>query len=148
MIKQSKVNFFFSESKPNLENRSVLKKFIISLFKTEKTRLESITYIFSNDSVLYELNKKYLQHDFYTDIITFDLSIQGQPKVAEVYISTDRVKENSLTHKVSFKSELHRVIFHGALHLCGYNDKSLKQTKQMRTRENYYLLQYFSKRFT
>ncbi len=148
MIKQSKVNFFFSESKPNLENRSVLKKFIISLFKTEKTRLESITYIFSNDRVLYELNKKYLQHDFYTDIITFDLSIQGQPKVAEVYISTDRVKENSLTHKVSFKSELHRVIFHGALHLCGYNDKSLKQTKQMRTRENYYLLQYFSKRFT
>lgn len=148
MIKQPKVNFFFSESKPNLKNRAALKKFIVSLFKKEKTRLESISYVFSNDLVLYELNKKYLQHDFYTDIITFDLSILDKPKVAEVYISIDRVKENALNHKVSFKTELHRLIFHGALHLCNYNDKNSSQAKQMRNKEDYYLLQYFSKRFT
>ncbi len=138
-----KVNFFFSGSRPTLDERIRLRKFIISIFRREKTRLESISFIFADDLLLHKINKEYLAHDYYTDIITFELSAGTLPKVSEVYISCDRVKENAQIHKTSFKEELHRVIFHGVLHLCGYNDKTQKQSREMRNRENYYLEKYF-----
>lgn len=139
----SKVNFFFSGSRPTLGDRLRLKKFIISIFKQEKKQLESISFIFTNDEILYKINKEYLARDYYTDIITFELSAKTHPRLSEVYISCERVKENARIHKSSFKEELHRVIFHGVLHLCGYNDKTKKQSKDMRNRENYYLDKYF-----
>jgi rRNA maturation RNase YbeY len=90
-----------------------------------------------------EINKKHLNHDFYTDIITFDLSetksIQG-----EIYISTDRVKDNANTFHTSFKEEIHRVIFHGVLHLCGLKDKTNKEQQQMRIAEQNALKLYFN----
>lgn len=135
---ESKVYFFFEKKGFSLENRSALKNFICSLFKKEKTALESINYIFCSDKKLLEINKTYLKHDFYTDIISFDLS-PGPQKVAEIYISIDRVRENAKELGVSFKNELHRVIFHGALHICGYKDKNKKDRETMRAKENIYL---------
>jgi len=81
-------------------------------------------------------------HDFYTDIITFDLS-ESRAIIAEIYISIDRVKDNSISLGTSFKSELHRVIFHGALHLCGFRDKTKEEKGKMREKEDFFLKKYF-----
>lgn len=140
---KSRVNFFFLDSKPTLKNRETLKDFLISIFKKERKYLGSITYIFTDDKNVLEINKKYLNHNFLTDIITFDLAERHQPITAEVYISTERVKENASAHKTTFKKELHRVIFHGALHLCGYNDKTSPQVAKMRRKEDFYISEYF-----
>lgn len=138
MASKSKVCFFYEHKKFTLKNRNVLKVFIESLFKKEKKKLGSINYIFCTDKRLLDINRQFLHHNFYTDIITFDLSESNITK-AEVYISIDRVKENAITLGSSFKNELHRVIFHGALHLCGFGDKTPKQVKQIRDREDFYL---------
>jgi probable rRNA maturation factor len=142
MASKSKVCFFFEHKKFTLKNREALKFFIESLFRKEKRKLESLNYVFCTDKRLLEINRQFLQHNFYTDIITFDLS-ESKATKAEVYISIDRVKENATTLGSSFKNELHRVIFHGALHLCGFGDKTDKQVKQMRDKEDFYLSKYF-----
>ena len=138
MRSKSKVYFFFEKTGFSLRNRSDLKNYIESLFKKEKTPLRLINYVFCSDKRLLDINKTYLKHDFYTDIISFDLSSEPQ-KVAEIYISVDRVRENAQALGVSFKNELHRVIFHGALHICGYKDKNKKDRELMRKKENAYL---------
>jgi len=141
MPSKSKVCFFFEEKGFSLQSRSELKAFIETLFKKEKKKLESINYIFCSDKRLLEINQQFLRHDYYTDIITFDLS-ETDATQAEIYISIGRVKDNAKTVGVSFKSELHRVIFHGALHLCGYKDKSKGETLKMREREGFYMNKY------
>ena len=138
---KSKVCFFFQGVKPSLTNRIELKRFIQSIFKKEGKELGFINYIFCTDKALLEINRQFLSHDFYTDIITFDLSDSKQIQ-AEIYISTDRVKENALQLCVSFRSEIHRVIFHGVLHLCGYKDKSKEQKVEMRGKEEFYIKHY------
>jgi probable rRNA maturation factor len=137
------VYFFFQHKKVALANRSDLKRFIITLFKKEKTELASLNYIFTTDKELLEINRQYLNHNTYTDIITFDLSNKAKPKQGEMYISYDRIKENAKTHSSTIKQEFHRVIFHGALHLCGYRDKTAVDKKKMREKEGYYLNKYF-----
>lgn len=137
-----KVRFFFEKKGFTLEQRSGLKKFIESMFKKERVKLSSMNFIFSSDKRLLEINKQYLRHDYFTDIITFELSAGG-PVEAEVYISIDRVRDNSNKLGVSFKSELHRVIFHGVLHLCGFGDKSHNEKTVMRRNEESYLRIYF-----
>jgi rRNA maturation RNase YbeY len=104
--------------------------------------MEEIHYIFCSDDYLLEINQQHLQHDFYTDIITFGLSDPGQPINAEVYISIDRVRENARKFHTPVNQELHRVIFHGALHLCGYKDKRRKDQVLMREMEDKYLHLY------
>jgi len=94
-----------------------------------------ITIILCPDEFLLEMNKDYLQHDYFTDIITFDYS-EGNTIAGELYISLDRVKENAGSYKVAFRDELHRVIIHGILHLCGYGDKTKKQQETMRNKED------------
>jgi rRNA maturation RNase YbeY len=138
-----KVQFHFLKGASSLSNRTVLKKFIASLFKREKRKLEEIRYIFCSDDYLLEINRQHLNHDYYTDIITFGMSEPGQPVNAEVYISMDRVRDNAHQFGVSFKEEIHRVIFHGALHLCGYKDKRAADQNLMRKMENQYLKKYF-----
>ena len=142
MPSKSKVCFFFEQRGFTLQNRAGLKTFIESLFKKEKKRLTSINYIFCSDKRLLEINQQFLRHDYYTDIITFDLS-ESDSTQAEIYISIDRVRDNAKAESVSFKSELHRVIFHGALHLCGYKDKSKAESKIMREKEGLYIEKYF-----
>ncbi len=137
-----KVHFHFL-SPIGLRNRKKLKIFLESLSKKENTRLAEITYIFCSDAFLLNMNKQFLQHDFYTDIISFEISNDPLGKVAEIYISTDRVKENAKIFKTSITSELHRVIFHGILHICGYKDKTKDQKNIMSAKEDYYLSTYF-----
>jgi probable rRNA maturation factor len=127
-----------------LRERTRLKLFIAGLFKREKKQLCDIQYIFCSDGYLLNINRKWLDHNYYTDIISFDLSAPNQPITAEIYISIDRVKENAREFGTPISRELHRVIFHGALHLCGYKDKSRKEKMEMRQMEETYLTLYFA----
>ncbi len=136
------IRFHFLAEVP-LRDRSRLKSFLPSIFKKEKKRLAELQYIFCSDDYLLSINKQYLDHDYYTDIITFDLSEPGQPINAEIYISVDRVRDNARSFGTSFKKELHRVIFHGTLHLCGYRDKTERQERLMRKMEDQNLALYF-----
>ena len=112
---------------------------IENIFKTVSKALSRLDFIFCSDEYLLQINKNFLQHDYYTDIITFPLSDKDQPIVAEVYISLDRVKENASQHNVKFFDEVLRVVFHGALHLCDYLDKTKKQQQVMRKKEDFYI---------
>ncbi|MCL4111441.1 UNVERIFIED_CONTAM: hypothetical protein GTU68_020715 [Idotea baltica] len=114
-----------------------LGSWILDTIASESNELESLNIIFCSDEFLLNINKEYLNHDYYTDIITFDYSsdkIEG-----ELYISIDRVRENASELDISLNLELHRVIIHGVLHLCGYSDKSEEEEKTMRLKEDTYL---------
>ena len=124
--------------------RGACKDFIVRLFRKEGMPLKSLRYIFCDDAYLLDINRQFLQHDFYTDIISFPLSGAGEPFEGEVYISIPRVKENAINEGESFTRELHRVLFHGALHFCGYKDKSPAQQKTMRAKEDEYLARYLA----
>jgi rRNA maturation RNase YbeY len=105
-----------------------------------KKELGDITVIFCDDEYLLEMNREHLQHDYYTDIITFDYT-EGSMVSGDLFISLDRVRENALSHDVAFMDELHRVCIHGVLHLCGLKDKSEEDEKTMREAENSALAQ-------
>lgn len=141
MSSKSKVYFFYEKRGFSLTQRENLKFFIEGLFKKERKGLLSLNYIFCSDKRLLGINNQYLNHNYYTDIITFDLS-ETNETIGEIYISIDRVKDNAKTNGTSFKSELHRVIFHGALHLCGYGDKKAAEKTLMTEKENKYLSLY------
>lgn len=133
------VSFRSADRQLQLPGKTELKAFIQSIFKKEKQALRSITYIFCSDEFLLQMNRDFLKHDYYTDIITFGLSEKGEPVEAEVYISLDQVKDNAATIGTTFKEETLRVIFHGALHLCGYKDKKKSEIALMRSKEDHYL---------
>jgi probable rRNA maturation factor len=139
---QPRVYFHFAETSSSLSNRRVLKEFIKTLFIEEKKELGELNYIFCSDNYLLDLNLRFLTHNFLTDILSFNLSKLKAPIQGEIYISMERVHENATRFSVSFRQELHRVIFHGALHLCGYKDKSSKDSIIMRRKEDYYLKRY------
>ncbi len=128
---------FFAEGiiMPKFKKRET-GKWIKEIIEAEQKSAGALNYIFVSDNQLLETNKKHLNHEYLTDIITFDTS--EEPKVVEgdIYISVDRVKENSKIFSTTFHVELYRVMIHGVLHLCGYKDKTLKEEKQMRLREN------------
>jgi rRNA maturation RNase YbeY len=109
----------------------------------ESKKIGAINYVFSTDAYVQALNKKYLHHHYTTDILTFPINNDG-PIDAEIYISIERIRENAKFFNSTFDEELLRVIFHGALHLCGYKDKTKKQQILMRQRENHYLKVYKS----
>lgn len=136
------IAFFFLDTRISLTERKRLKVFIAGLFRSKKKTVDSLIYIFCTDEHLLEINKNFLKHDYYTDIISFDLSEKGGPVQGEIYISVDRVRENALTLGVSLKQELHRVIFHGALHLCGYKDKAAKDKAEMSNQEDINIKKY------
>jgi rRNA maturation RNase YbeY len=138
MSAEQKIHFFFNNVKPTIKDRTLLKKHIILIFSNEGIALSSLNYIFCTDKFLLGINRSYLNHDDYTDIITFNLS-ENLVVEGEIYISIDRVKENAQLFRRNFNEEIRRVIFHGALHLCGYKDNTASQKKQMREREIYYL---------
>ncbi len=101
--------------------------------------IDELNYIFCSDDYLLSLNQRFLSHDEYTDIITFDHSFNKKQISAEIFISIKRVKENAKTFKTTFQNELHRVMIHGVLHLTGYKDKTKKQQQAIRKKEDYYL---------
>ena len=139
-----KIQFYFLDRTPVLKERTKLKLFVENLFTQEKKKLGNLSYILCSDEHLLRINKDFLNHDFYTDVITFDLSSSKTEIEGEIYLSVDRIKDNAKQLDVSFKEELHRVIFHGALHLCGYKDKKKGDILLMREKENSYLKTYFN----
>ena len=149
MRKAPVVQFHSNENvKLTLKSRNRLKEFLKALFVEEGRALGRLTYVFCSDEQLLSINQEFLNHDTYTDIITFDLSDHKSAIVGEVYISLDRVRENAVTHQEDLEYELHRVIFHGALHLSGYHDSLPGEKKLMREKEDLYLSMYFPKRST
>jgi probable rRNA maturation factor len=136
------VTFNYTGTKRKVAHAKIVKAFLPKVFTREKKKLKNLSYIFCDDEYLLQINKQFLRHNYYTDIITFCLSGQGQPIEGEIYISTERVFENSRTYKVSYQEELKRVIIHGALHLCGYKDKMVNESMEMRKAEDMYLYIY------
>ncbi len=118
----------------SLPKKPTIKKWLPAVIRHEKSRCGKLSYFFCSDKFLLTLNKKFLEHDTYTDIITFDYSV-GDEISGEIFISIDRVKENAGKFKESFEHELLRVMAHGVLHLCGYGDKSAAEKKIMRRKE-------------
>lgn len=138
------ISFNYADVKSiGLKDKTGVKTFVLSMLKEEKKVVSKIDYIFCSDRYLLQINRDFLQHNYYTDIITFNLS-ENVKIVGEIYISVDRVKENAAVHKSTFTCELLRVIFHGVLHLCGYKDKTKNELTLMRQKEDYYL-RYFDK---
>ena len=136
------ISFNKADASATLRNRVALKSFIEKKVKKEGYTIDSLTYVFCSDKYLLKINKDFLSHDYYTDIISFDLSEIPRQLIGEVYISVDRVRDNAKTHGTSLKEELHRVIFHGALHFCGYKDKKPADAKKMREMEDHWLTAY------
>lgn len=143
-IQQATYSVYFSYADKQLHYtpKTTLKQFVKEIFIQEKVSLNSLTYIFCSDEYLLNINKEFLNHHYYTDIITFCLSAKGDAVEAEAYISVERLKDNAQSLSVSFKEEVERVVFHGALHLCGYKDKRKKDIAIIRQKENFYINQY------
>ncbi|RFS23398.1 rRNA maturation RNase YbeY [Chitinophaga silvatica] len=139
------IQFTAHEVKDQLKDKRKLKQFLSDLFTAEGQGLKSLHYVFCTDAYLLEINKQFLQHDTYTDIVTFEMGEDPEVTEGEIYLSVDRVTENAEKFGVPFNHELHRVIFHGALHLCGFKDKSKKEAALMRSKEEEYLNKYFGK---
>ena len=134
IIEFNKANISFE-----LKYKTKLRAWIEETIKKEGFKLEHLSYVFCDDKYLLKLNKEYLNHDTYTDIITFDYGEMKGMINGEIYISIDRVKDNAKEFKSLFLNELYRVMIHGILHLCGYKDKTLKHQKEMREKEDFYL---------
>lgn len=124
-----------------LEHKRKAQQFIVDILQSENKQVNRLDYIFCSESYMLELNRTFLNHDYYTDIITFDLSVE-EAITAELYIGVDTIKSNAILHNSSYKNELLRVLFHGALHLCGYKDKTKSEITLMRQKEDYYLKKY------
>ena len=129
---------FFEDIEPFDVSIDLYRRKISYIIDNEGFKEENIVLVFCSDSFLLDLNKKHLGHDYFTDIITFSYTVNNKIS-GDLFISVDRVKENSLKECVSFEKELERVVYHGILHLCGYTDKTQKEIKEMRSKENYYL---------
>lgn len=136
------VQFFSVDVRIPVLPRRKLRDFVEDLFKKEKKKLMGLNYVFCSDEYLLNINRQFLGHDYYTDIITFDISEAKGEIQGEIYISVDRVKDNAKQLDQPNKTEMLRVIFHGALHLCGYKDKTGSQQKRMRKKENYYIKRF------
>lgn len=121
-----------------LKEKTKLKLWIKTIIAKENHTLENINYIFCSDDELLEINLKHLNHNTLTDIITFDYT-EAKKISSDIFISVDRVAENAIKFKVSFENELHRVMIHGVLHLCGYKDKTKLDGELMRKKENWAL---------
>ena len=129
---------FTSNTNFQLRHKTVLKSWIKKVVGKEGKKMKDLSFVFCDDMELLNKNSKYLNHDTLTDILTFDYS-ENNNISGDIYISIDRVKENAKTYKVTFENELDRVMIHGILHLLGYKDKSKKDQKAMREKEDFYL---------
>jgi len=135
----SNISFFNADVSYVLRAKNDLRLWLAKVFMAEGRNLESLSIILCSDEYLYKLNKQFLKHLTYTDIITFDQSTSKSSISGELYISIDRIKDNAKNLNVNVLDEIHRVIVHGSLHLCGYGDKDPKSKAKMTSSENFYL---------
>ncbi len=134
----SKLSFFFEKIEPVKIQKEAVQNAIDFLIENEKKQPGEISVIFCSDEYLLKINEQYLNHNYYTDIVTFDY-VENSVISGDLFISLDRIKENSAQFNVAFKEELYRVILHGVLHLVGYKDKTATEKKLMRGKEDFYL---------
>lgn len=135
------VNYYFEDTAFKLKAKTKIKNWLKLVAESEVYTLGSVSVIFSSDNYILDINQRFLQHDYFTDIITFDYS-EGSKISGDLFISVDSVKENSIEYGTDFEDELHRVIVHGILHLIGYDDHTDEDVRIMRSKENYYLSLY------
>ncbi|MEC5172856.1 rRNA maturation RNase YbeY [Chryseobacterium nepalense] len=131
---------FFYENLPETVDTNY-KKWLEEIILSENKKLGEINYIFCNDEYLLKVNQDYLQHDYYTDIITFDY-VKGRTISGEIFVSLQRISDNASTLSKDYEEELRRVLAHGILHLSGYKDKSEEEEQLMRSKEDFYLAKY------
>ena len=132
------VSYFNEDIKFDFKEKRLTNRWLKLVAESEIRRLGDISIIFCSDNYILDVNIKYLQHDYFTDIITFDYC-EGDTVSGDLFISIDSVRENAAFYGTEFKDELNRVIVHGVLHLIGYDDHSEEDIKEMRAKENYYL---------
>tara|TARA_B110000037_G_scaffold22746_2_gene25762 strand:- start:4160 stop:4576 length:417 start_codon:yes stop_codon:yes gene_type:complete len=132
------ITFHNEDIKFNLKNKRLLKSWIKDSTQNENCSVGNLTYVFCSDEHLLNMNKEHLNHNYYTDIITFNYNVEKQIS-GDFFISIDRVDENANQQNNKFTDELHRVLIHGVLHLVGYNDKTDLQQAEMTSKEDYYL---------
>lgn len=133
------IQFFEEDINFKLKNKAGVRQWIKNTIIAEGYKLKELNYIFCSDTYLLEINKQYLDHDTYTDIVTFDNSEIEGSITGDIFISIERIRENSLKFNSGEANELHRVIIHGALHLLGYTDKKPADKKNMTLKEDFYL---------
>lgn len=133
------IQFFEEDISYKLKNKALVRQWIKDTITAEGFKLKELTYVFCSDAYLLPMNQQYLDHDTYTDIITFDNSEVEGEIVGDIFISIDRIRENASKFKIAETEELHRVIIHGALHLLGYTDKSVVTKQKMTQKEDEYL---------
>lgn len=131
------ITYFFEEIEP-VEIKQEIVPWLNRLITLEGYKAGKINYIFCDDEYLLKVNRDFLNHDYYTDVITFDY-VKGKTVSGEIFVSLPRISENADLLKSSFLDELHRVLAHGMLHLCGYKDKTPDEQEEMTARENHYL---------
>lgn len=134
-----KINFFSEDTDFKPKQKGKIRDWVKATAQSEGRATGELNFVFCSDAYLLTINKQYLNHHTLTDIITFDNAEQKHVLSGDVFISIDRVRDNATTYGVSEKDELHRVIIHGILHLCGYRDKSASDQEVMREREDFYL---------
>ena len=132
------INIFFEDTAEIDLTNLKIEQNIEKLAESENRTLGDISYILCSDNYLLDINRQYLNHDYFTDVITFDYSEENVIS-GDIFISVDTVADNAKEYNVTFEKELERVMVHGVLHLVGYNDKSDSEVKQMRAKENQYL---------
>ena len=133
------INFFEEDIAYKLKQKTAVRNWVTETIQAEGFKLKELNYIFCSDNYLLQINQQYLDHDTYTDIVTFDNSDIAQTITGDIFISIDRIRENAAKFGVTEGNELHRVIIHGALHLLGYKDKSPADKKKMTLKEDFYL---------
>src|ERR1700722_7012398 len=133
------VNFFEEDITYKLKHKTKVRRWITETINAEGPQLKELNYIFCSDDYLLRVNRQYLNHDTYTDIITFDNSEHEKSIVGDIFISIERIRENAAKFKVAEDEELHRVIIQGALHLLGYGNKTPADKKRMTEKEDFYL---------
>ena len=130
------IHFHLTEIKIDARLQEALMSWLKQCAESESFQFDQLDYVLSNDEYILQLNKEFLEHDYYTDILTFPMDETGH---SEIYISLDRVKENASAQECTFENELARVMVHGILHLSGHSDKTAEDQKEMRAREDHYL---------
>ena len=133
------INFFNEGTAYLLRDKTKIRKWLHICAKREKYRIGDLNYIFTSDTKLRKINREYLDHDYFTDVITFDNSENRKVISGDIFISIDRIRENARTYGSRISEELHRVMVHGLLHLTGYDDKTPKAAEKMRKLEDKYL---------
>jgi probable rRNA maturation factor len=139
---ENAISFFNEDTQLDLSPSSQWEAWLVAVADQEQRRIAEINYIFCSDEHLRGINVEFLDHDYYTDIITFDNSTAGSGIAGEMYISTERVADNARQLGIDFDQELRRVMVHGLLHLIGYGDKSPEESQVMREKEDFYLVKH------